>query len=137
MQDNNNMGGFRPKWKEGVNDNIKHFIMKLLDPNMFNRTDKSTFLNHDYALQSSTPSQVIAANRVLTQNIPHIYEIYANECFVEAFLAYLSVKINDKKLMNKLREQLKLASKPNIGPVDSLVDNKAEFLAPPNHNKNN
>jgi hypothetical protein len=56
---------------------------------------------------------------------------------VEAFLAYLSVKINDKKLMNKLREQLKLASKPNIGPVDSLVDNKSDFLAPPNHNKNN
>jgi hypothetical protein len=43
-------GNWKPTWKEGINDNIRSFIMKLLDPLNYNRNEMSSFLNHPYAL---------------------------------------------------------------------------------------
>ena len=46
---------------------------------------------------------MVAANAILTSNYASIYEIYAKETFVEAYLTFLSFKLNDIKMIDKIK----------------------------------
>ena len=98
---------WKPNWREGLGEVTRSFILKMLEPNYIKRHDKSALLNDPFALQQFTVQQVIGDNRVLVQNIPQIYEIYAQECFIEDFLSYLSLDMNEKRFFAKLKDEIK------------------------------
>ena len=70
------------------------------------KKEKAVLLNDPYITQQISPQEMIGSNRVLRSQLMKIFEIYANECFVEAAITYLGHKGYIKKLMTKLNELL-------------------------------
>jgi serine/threonine protein kinase len=99
--------GWSPKWKEGMCDITKNFILKCLDTSPLNRMDKISYINDPYINLSHTPIEMLSLNKVLLSNLTKVYEIYSHEQFIEALLTYYSQKINILKKVNKIKLNLK------------------------------
>ncbi len=50
----------------------------------------------------------MGSNRVLMKNVPHIYDIYSGENFIEAVLTNLTTKNYLVKLFERIIEQLSI-----------------------------
>ena len=99
--------------------------MLLLDSNPYKRTDKATILNDPYILLHQTPKDMLGSKRVLINNVPFVYNIYAEETFVEALFTYLGTKNYLSKAYSKLLEGMHIIDPKKNILVSLDVLNKA------------
>lgn len=116
---------WRPSWKEGINEQVKNFLLILLDSSPYKRADKASILNDPYILLHQTPKDMLGSKRVLINNVPLVFNIYAKESFVEALFTYLGTKNYLQRAFSKLLDGMRIIDPKKNMLVSLDVLNKA------------
>jgi hypothetical protein len=72
-----------------------------------------------------TPKDMLGSKRVLINNVPYVFNIYAQESFVEALFTYLGTKNYLSKAFSKLLDGMRIIDPRKNMLVSLDVLNKA------------